>query len=330
MSAPQPTRQPAPAAAAANAAAAAAAAVAAVRPVWVRWPVAAVRTARPRQWPKNFLVFAAPLTGSALARGSVALRGATLALLVFTLASCAVYFVNDAVDAERDRQHPRKCLRPVACGDLSENHALALAGGCVLAAAALVAAGGAFGFGYGLALAVTAYLATSFLYSFGLKHLPVVELALVASGFVLRALGGAASSQVPPSGWFVLVCSLGALLVVIAKRYTEITSLGAPAARHRPSLRRYTPRGLRATQRVTALLMVAAYLAWAATEPDRWAGNWHLATAVPLACALARFDRLTATATTGHIEDLIIRDLPMVCLEAVWLLVFVVGLATHP
>ena len=323
MTAPQPTQQPTAAAAAVSAV------LPARRPGWVRWPVAAVRTARPRQWPKNFLVFAAPLTGSALARGSAALSGATLALAVFTLASCAVYFVNDSVDAERDRQHPRKCLRPVACGDLGENHALALAAGCVLAAAALIALSGPLGTEYGLALAVTAYLATSFLYSFGLKHLPVVELALVASGFVLRALGGAAASHVPPSGWFVLVCSLGALLVVIAKRYTEITSLGAPAARHRPSLRRYTPRGLRVAQRVTALLMIAAYLAWAATEPDVWAGRWHLATAVPLVCALVRFDRLTATAT-GHIEDLIIRDLPMVCLESVWLLVFVAGLATHP
>jgi len=323
VSASQPTRQPV-----------AAPAVDAVLPVrrsgWARIPAAAVRTARPRQWPKNVLVFAAPLTGSALARGSAALSGATVALLVFTLASCAVYFVNDAVDAERDRQHPRKCLRPVACGDLSENHALALAGGCVLAAAALTAVTGLLVSGYGLALALTAYLATSFLYSFGLKHLPVIELALVASGFVLRALGGAAASHVPPSGWFILVCSLGALLVVIAKRYTEITSLGGPAARHRPSLRRYTPRGLRAAQRVAALLMVAAYLALAATEPDAWAGRWHLATAVPLVAALVRFDRLTATATTGHIEDLIIRDVPMVCFEAVWLLVFVVGLATHP
>ena len=323
MSAQQPAQQPAPAAAVA-------ALLPARRPGWIRWPVAAVRTARPRQWPKNFLVFAAPLTGSALARGSAALSGAMVALLVFTLASCAVYFVNDAVDAERDRQHPRKCLRPVACGDLSENHAFGLAVGCVAAAALLVAATGVLASDYGLALAVTAYLATSFLYSFGLKHLPFVELALVASGFVLRALGGAAASHVPPSGWFILVCSLGALLVVIAKRFTELTSLGAPAARHRPSLRRYTPGALRTAQRAAAVLMVAAYLAWALTEPDQWTGRWHLATAVPLIAALVRFDRLTATATTAHIEDLIVRDLPMVCLEMVWLLVFVTGLATHP
>ncbi|MEY9967941.1 decaprenyl-phosphate phosphoribosyltransferase [Streptacidiphilus sp. MAP12-16] len=296
------------------------------RPTWVRWPVAAVRTARPRQWPKNLLVFAAPLTGSALSRGSTALGGATLAFVVFTLASCAVYFVNDALDAERDRQHPRKCLRPVACGDLSETHALALACVCVCLAWAV----GLVTPGYGLILAVTAYLATSFLYSAKLKHVPVVELAVVASGFVLRALGGAAAVHVPPSGWFVLVCSLGALLVVVAKRFTELTSLGAPAAGHRPSLRRYTPRGLRTAQRLVALAMIAAYFTWAWTEADAWTADWHLATTVPLVAALVRFDRLTATGTTGQIEDLLIRDVPMLCLELLWLVLFVIGLAIQP
>ena len=80
-----------------------------------------------------------------------------------------------------------------------------------------------------LAAAIAAYLTISFLYSAGLKHVPVVELACVASGFVLRVVGGAAATHVPPSGYFLLVCSLGALMVAIAKRYTELTVLGADA-----------------------------------------------------------------------------------------------------
>ena len=293
------------------------------RPTWVRWPLAAVRTARPRQWPKNLLVFAAPLTGSALARSGSALGGAGAAFVVFTLASCAVYFVNDAMDAERDRQHPRKCLRPVACGDLSESHAVTLACLCVVGAATV----GLFTPGLGLSLAVAVYLGMSFLYCAKLKHIPVLELLVVASGFVLRAVGGASASRVPPSGWFLLVCSLGALLVVVAKRFTELSALTTSAAAHRPSLRHYTPRALRATQRLVALSMVAAYCTWAATETDPWVAHWHLASAVPLIAALVRFDRLTATGGTRHIEDLLIRDLPMASLELTWLVVFVVGLA---
>ncbi|MEZ0070038.1 decaprenyl-phosphate phosphoribosyltransferase [Streptacidiphilus sp. MAP12-20] len=296
---------------------------------WARWPSAVLRTARPRQWVKNLLVFAAPLTGSELtarqfeARGGSALGGAAVAFVVFTLASCAVYFVNDAVDAERDRQHPRKCLRPIASGELSETAAMAVAATCLAAALAVSLTAP----GYGLTIAVSAYLVTSFLYSLGLKHLAVLELTLVASGFVLRALGGAASSQVPPSGWFVLVCSLGALLVATAKRHTELAGLGDPAAAHRPSLQHYTASGLRVAQRVIALAMVAAYLAWALVEPDARTRAWHVATVVPLVAALIRFDRLTSAGTTSHIEDLLIRDTPMIALELTWLLLFALGFA---
>jgi decaprenyl-phosphate phosphoribosyltransferase len=299
------------------------------RGAWVRVPSALLRTARPRQWVKNLLVFAAPLTGSELTarqferRGDSALVGAALAFLVFTLASCAVYFVNDTLDAERDRRHPRKCLRPIASGELSESTAVVVAGLCLVAALILSLAAP----GYGLTVAVTAYLVTSFLYSLGLKHLAVLELTLVASGFVLRALGGAASSKVPPSGWFVLVCSLGALLVATAKRHTELAGLGAPAAAHRPSLRHYTASGLRTAQRVLALAMVAAYLAWALMERDTHERVWHVATVVPLTAALVRFDRLTARGTTSHIEDLLIRDTPMILLELWWLVLFAVGFA---
>ena len=86
---------------------------------------------------------------------------------------------------------------------------------------------------------VGVYLVFSVLYSAALKHIPVVELALVAAGFVLRALGGAVVTHVPPSGWFLLVCSLGALMVAIAKRSMEMTALGDDAARHRPVLSWY-------------------------------------------------------------------------------------------
>jgi decaprenyl-phosphate phosphoribosyltransferase len=292
-------------------------------------PSAVLRTARPRQWVKNLLVFAAPLTGSKLTarqfetRGGSALEGAALAFVVFTLASCSVYFVNDTVDAERDRQHPRKCLRPIASGELAEAQALAIAGVCFAAALTLSLAAP----GYGLTVAVGAYLVSSFLYSLGLKHLAVLELTVVASGFVLRALGGATAAKVPPSGWFVLVCSLGALLVAIAKRHTELAGLGAPAAKHRPSLQHYTADGLRVAQRVVALAMVAAYLAWALVEPDPRTRAWHMATVVPLIAALVRFDRLTARGTTSHIEDLLIRDTPMILLELNWLLLFALGFA---
>jgi len=294
---------------------------AARQPGLVRWLRAALSTARPRQWPKNMLVFAAPLAGATLGR-QYGIGYAFVAVGAFIAASSAVYYVNDVVDAERDRQHPYKRNRPVAAGDLPVPHALALAVGCTVAAV---------GAGFwihepGLVGAIGAYLALSFLYSMLLKHVPVIEVVFVASGFVLRALGGAAATHVPPSGWFLLVCSLGALLVALAKRFTELTVLGDQAIAHRPVMRWYSARAVRAGQRLVAVAMIAAYLLWARSEADPWMRIWHLASAIPLAAAMIRFDKLTARATSKPVEDLISRDPIMVGFELAWLVMFAVGL----
>jgi decaprenyl-phosphate phosphoribosyltransferase len=286
----------------------------------VRWARAVVLTTRPRQWPKNLLVFGAPLAGASLGRID-GFGYALLAMLAFGCASAAVYFVNDVADVERDRRHPVKRNRPIASGALPEQHALVLA---VLAAV--------FAVGIGVLireplLVVTAsvYLCLSFLYSFKLKHVPFVEMLIVASGFVLRLLGGAAATHVKPSVWFLLVCSLGALGVAVAKRYTELTSLGADAVRHRPVMRWYRPDMLRAAQVLIGVGVLATYLMWALGESIA-ARPWHLASALLLAGALVRFGVLTARRTVRPVEDLITRDSVMLCFEAAWLALFCVGL----
>jgi decaprenyl-phosphate phosphoribosyltransferase len=286
-----------------------------------RWLLAAGQGARPRQWPKNLLVFAAPLAGATLGR-AYGLGYALVAAVAFVAASAAVYYVNDVIDADRDRQHPVKRTRPVASGRLPAAHALTLAG---LSAAVAVS----LGFWIGeprLAALLAGYLALSLLYAVALKHLAVVELVFVATGFVFRALGGAVATHVPPSAWFLLVCSLGALLVAIAKRYTELALLGDRAIRHRPVMRWYSLRGLRLSQRLVAAAMVLAYLLWALGEHNSWMRAWHLASIIPLAAALTRFDRLAGRADGRPVEDLISRDGLMVGCELAWLVMFTVGL----
>jgi decaprenyl-phosphate phosphoribosyltransferase len=290
-------------------------------PAPLRWLAAVVRTSRPRQWPKNLLVFAAPLAGATLGRAN-GLAYAFVAAAAFIVASSAVYFVNDVVDADRDRSHPYKRYRAIASGELPKAQAIALAAACVVSAEAA-------GFLIGepkLSLVICAYLVFSFLYTLVLKHVPIVEMMFVASGFMLRALGGAVATHVPPSGWFLLVCSLGAFMVAIAKRFTELRVLGADAVRHRPVMRWYSPDLLRLAERVVAAAMIGAYLMWAYTERDPWMRAWHLASAVPLAAALVRFDRLTAKASSKAVEDLISRDAGMLCCELAWLAMFAVGL----
>jgi decaprenyl-phosphate phosphoribosyltransferase len=283
--------------------------------------VAAVLAARPRQWPKNLLVFAAPLAGATLGRPD-GFGYALVAFAAFTAASSAVYLINDVMDAERDRLHPTKRNRPVASGRLPKPLALVLAGvglGLAMLASAAIREPR-------LALVIGTYVLTSWLYSVGLKHVPGVELAFVASGFVLRAIGGAVATHVPPSPWFLLVCSLGALMVAIGKRYTELSVLGTEAAAHRPVMRWYRIWLLRAGQRTASVVMLAAYVLWAMAEHDTWMRGWHVASAIPLAATLIRFDRLTGLADGRPVEDLISRDPTMICAELVWLATFTVGL----
>jgi decaprenyl-phosphate phosphoribosyltransferase len=286
----------------------------------IRWLKAVFQTTRPRQWPKNLLVLAAPLAGDTTGRGLIY---AGIAAVAFICASSAVYLVNDAVDAERDRGHPYKRFRPIAAGDLAKSHAIAVA---VLLVLASIGTGFAIGEPW-FAVTISAYLLNSFLYSAGLKHVPVIELLSVASGFVLRVVGGAVATHVPPSHWFLLVCSLGALMVAIAKRFTELTVLGPEASAHRPAMRGYTASSLRLAQRGVSVLMIISYLLWAAGEHAASMRGWHLASTVALAGALFRFDRITARATSKPVEDLISRDPMMVACEASWLALFIVGLS---
>jgi len=287
----------------------------------VRWAVAVLRTARPRQWPKNLLVFAAPLAGASLGRRD-GLLYALVAAAAFGFASVAVYFVNDVADAEHDRLHPRKRHRPVASGELPKRDAIVLGVLCALAGLA----GGLLIAEPLLTATVAAYLGLSFLYSWKLKQVPVLELLFVASGFLLRVLGGAAATHVPPSGWFLLVCSLGALMVAITKRSTELRSLGSGAARHRPAMRYYRESYLRAAGLVTAVAMAVCYLLWALGEPDPGMRAWHLISAVPLVAALARFGVLARRGDTRPVEDLITRDRLMAAAELAWLVTFAIGL----
>jgi decaprenyl-phosphate phosphoribosyltransferase len=286
----------------------------------LRWATAVLTTARPWQWPKNLLVFAAPLAGATLGRDD-GLGYALVAAAAFGCASVAVYLANDVADAGRDRRHPRKRHRPVAAGELPKSHAIALS---TVSAAAGITAGVVISEPL-LTASVGGYLGISFLYSGLLKHIPVLELCFVASGFVLRVLGGAAATHVRPSGWFLLVCSLGAFGVAVAKRYTELTSLGPDAIAHRPAMRRYRAGALRLAQLASGAAMIGCYLAWAAGQPSGSA-RWHLASGLPLAAALVRFGVLTGRGTATPVEDLLTRDGLMVACGLAWLALFMAGL----
>lgn len=197
--------------------------------------LAIIRSMRPTQWLKNVLVFA-PLIFAHQALEPHALLRSLAVFALFCLASGAVYLVNDLLDRDSDREHPVKCRRPIAAGELSPaaaSAAAALIGAGALSAAVLLDRRVAF--------VVGLYLLVNLLYSRVLKHLVLLDVMTIAAGFVLRVVAGGIAVGVPLSSWLLLCTSLLALFLGFGKRRHELVLLETNASTHRPILAEYSP-----------------------------------------------------------------------------------------
>jgi len=278
---------------------------------------------RPKQWLKNVLVFAAPLAAGSLLQPDV-LVPSLVAFVAFCLMSSATYLLNDVRDVDADRVHPTKRHRPIAAGELSPTVALVFA--LILA---LVALGLALLINIGLAGVLVAYAACTISYSMFLKHEPVIELALLALGFLLRAIAGGVASELPISQWFLIVAGFGSLFMAAGKRYSELThneANGDYSSASRRSLAGYTPTYLRFVWATSAAVTITGYCLWAfevSAAPSTL--PWALWSVVPFVLAILRYaidvDRGDAEAP----EDVVLRDPMMLVLGLIWLVLFALG-----
>jgi decaprenyl-phosphate phosphoribosyltransferase len=275
---------------------------------------------RPRQWVKNVLVATAPLAAGQLFAGSV-LAEVGLTFVAFCLASATVYLVNDVRDVEEDRLHPRKRFRPIAAGELSPSAAIALA--VVTGALGLT-----LGFLVALPLGITlvVYLALQILYSAFLKHLPVVDLAMVASGFLLRAIAGGVATGILLSQWFLLVAAFGSFFMVAGKRYSEMKAIGGEAGTRR-SLTRYSESYLRFAWMLSAVMVLISYSLWAFENPGEgaWGVPWTAISIAPFTLGLLQYALEVDAGNAGEPEDVVLHDHVLQGIGAVWLVVISVG-----
>jgi len=279
----------------------------------IRSAMGVLKTARPRQWAKNVLVFVAPFTAAQITNGGV-LLDAVVAFVAFSLVASSVYLVNDAIDVEADRAHPTKRNRPIAAGIVPVPVAYAAA---VLFFA--VGLGISFLASPQLAIVLGVYEAVQLGYCFGLKHQPVVDLAIVGSGFLMRAIAGGVAAGIALSQWFLLVTAFGSLFMVAGKRYAEIMLFERTGAKIRSSLKKYSASYLRFVWATAAAILIMSYALWAFELRERADGSvWPVISMVPFVIAVLRYAVDVDGGTAGEPEDVVLKDRVLQVLGLLW------------
>jgi len=285
--------------------------------------VGLVRAVRPRQWVKNVLVFAAPGAAGVLTTADGVWR-TLVVFVVFCLAASGTYLWNDIADRDSDRRHPTKRRRPIAAGVVSVRLAGVVGSGLMVVSVALAGV-----LGWQPVLVTVVYLVLTLSYSAVFRQIAVLDLVVVASGFVLRAVAGAVAVDVPMSTWFVVCVSFGALFVVTGKRYAEFLELGAGQLPGRATLSVYTQPYLRAMVTMAMTVAVVTYCLWA-FESNTAAGDGAVlfeVSIVPLVAAFMRYLLVLDLGRGAAPEEVFASDRVLQVLGVVWVVVY--GLAVY-
>jgi len=273
------------------------------------------RSLRPQQWTKNAFVFAALIFSLKVFDVPLLLR-ALAAFGVFCFLSGAIYLLNDVSDYAEDRVHPKKSKRPIASDQLSRGTGLAAA--AVFCLGSLAAA---FLLGRSFFLATVIYALLQVSYSLKLKHVVILDVFLVAAGFVLRVVAGGLVIGVPLSHWLLICTTLLALFIALSKRRHEIVLLEGEAASHRPILREYSAYLLdQMISVVTASTVIAYCLYTVSPETVAKFGTSNLIFTMPFVLyGIFRYLYLVhKKGQGGSPEEMILRDKPLLTVVVLW------------
>jgi len=267
---------------------------------------AIVRALRPKQWTKNGLLFAA-LVFSQRYTDVEAVKNVLVGFSLFCAISSSGYLVNDLRDVEADRLHPKKKKRPIAAGDVPITLAWVLAGVLMVGGV-----GGAFWLAKGFGIVAASYLTVTLTYSTFFKHTVLLDVMLIAAGFVLRAVAGAEAIPVPSSPWFLTCTAFGALFIGFSKRLAEIRDLGDTAGAHRKILDEYSVPML---EQFISIMTGCAIISYALYAVDSGHGSGMLLTVPFVMYGVMRVMYLVEKGEGGAPEMMLLKDWPLqVCI----------------
>lgn len=283
-----------------------------------------VREVRPKQWTKNVLVFVAPGAAGVLLEPTT-FAHAVFAFCVFSMAAGGTYLINDLLDVEADRRHPTKRNRPIAAGIVPEPLAWFLAV-TFICTSVLLAVWRTWQFG----LIVGLYVVLTTLYSVWMKHEPVLDLIGLASGFILRLLGGAYATQVPISDWFLIISCFGALFIATGKRLAEKKEMGDEVTT-RPILAQYSLGYLEFLKSVSAGVVVIAYCLFAVERAREFphAAAWVELSIIPFLVAILRYAWLNDQGQGSAPEDVLFADRQLQVFGLMWAILMGVSVYAH-
>jgi decaprenyl-phosphate phosphoribosyltransferase len=279
---------------------------------------ALLRLLRPRQWVKNAFIVA-PLFFTPTAWTKAQSLAVFLTVAVFCLLSSAVYVINDYADREADRLHPVKKTRPIASGEIAPGVALVIAALLVAAAAAL----GIALLPQGVLIVAALYFAINLLYSFWLKHVALVDVLIVAAGFVLRVDAGAAAITIEPTVWIVVCTGLLALFLALAKRRDDLSKL--LSEEHRPSLAGYNRRFIDQALSMVLGALLVSYLIYTTDQTviARYGTDKLYLTAPFVIAGVLRYLQITLVEErSGSPTDIALTDRFLIVTMIGWVVVF--------
>ncbi len=285
----------------------------AVRPQVANLVVSVLVATRPKQWTKNAVLFAGLVFAGEMFDPGLMAR-VVLAALLFSMLSGAVYLINDIRDVERDRLHPKKRFRPVASGRLSTGQAWASAG---LLLAVAMPASWALSVQFGMISVL--YAGMMLAYSVRLKNVVILDVLVLAAGFVMRAVAGSLVVGVPISPWLYVCTSLLALFLGFGKRRQELMLLEGHASSHRKILEEYSPGLLdQLISIVTASTIIAYSLYTFFSETSHKAPYMMLTIPFVLYATFRYLYLIHCRAEGGSPEEVLLRDRPLLGTILLW------------
>jgi len=274
-----------------------------------------IKTMRPAQWTKNFVLFAALVFDRQLFN-LPALIMTTAGFVLFCLISSLVYFVNDILDIEADRRHPRKCQRPIASGALSVRTAVLFSIGLFCVVFPL-----AYKLSSAFAVVGLVYFLANLAYSRWIKHIPIIDVMFLAAAFILRVLAGMTFIQVERfSPWLFVITALLALFLGFGKRRAELALLADDASMHRRVLDGYTIPLLDQLLSIVSSTTIIAYSLYTFSAPNLPANHSMMLTIPFVVYGILRYLYLIQVEQLGGSpETVLLEDRPMQITILLWI-----------